>query len=157
MPDDLLRFVGGPPAYSLWWLWIGLALIVLVALWYAGILVATMPSARLRALPGVRAVHARVLRYRFVRRVRSIVGRHRGGELSAVQTGAQLSRTLRSFLHQATGRPAQYMQLKAIAAEDLAPAAPVLEALGQVQFDATSTRDVERLGADTEEVIRSWP
>jgi hypothetical protein len=157
VPDDLLRFVGGPPSYSTWWLWIGVALIVLVVLVYAGILVATMPSARLRELPGVRDVHARVLRHRFVRRVRGIVARHRDGELSAAQTGAELSRTLRSFLHQATGRPAQYMHLKAIAAEDLAAAAPVLEALGEVQFDATSTRDVERLGADTEEVIRSWP
>ena len=72
------------------------------------------------------------------------------------QTGAALSRTLRSFLHQATGRRAQYMQLKAIRAGDLAPAAPVLAALGDVQFDAASTADVERLAADTEDVIRSW-
>ncbi|KRE27865.1 hypothetical protein ASG82_16075 [Mycobacterium sp. Soil538] len=156
MPDDLLRFVGGPPAYSTWWLWLGIALIVGVLLWYTAVFVATMPSGRLRTLPVVRTLHARLMRYRFARTVRTIARRHREGELTAVQTGAALSRTLRSFLHQATGRRAQYMQLKAIAASDLAPAAPVLEALGEVQFDATSAADVDRLAADTEDVIRSW-
>lgn len=156
MPDDLLRFVGVPPSYSSWWLWLGLALIVLVIGWYTAVFVATMPSARLRRLPVVRSMHARLLRYRFARTARDITRRHRAGELTAVQTGAALSRTLRSFLHQATGRRAQYMQLKAIAASDLAAAAPVLESLAEVQFDQTSTADVDRLGEDTEEVIRSW-
>lgn len=156
MPDDLLRFVGAPPPYSSWWLWLGLALIVLVIAWYAAVLVATMPSARLRRLPVIRSMHARLLRYRYARTTREITRRHRAGELNAVQAGAALSRTLRSFLHQATGRRAQYMQLKAIAAGDLAPAAPVLESLAEVQFDRTSTADLDRLGADTEEVIRSW-
>lgn len=156
MPDDLLRFVGGPPAYSTWWLWLGIALICGVLLWYATVFVATMPSGRLRTLPAVRTLHARLMRYRFVRTVRAIARQHREGELTAAQTGAALSRTLRSFLHQATGRRAQFMQLKAIAAGDLAPAAPVLAALGEVQFDATSIADVDRLAADTEDVIRSW-
>lgn len=159
MPDDLLRFIGGPPAYSPWWLWLGIALIVGVLLWYATIVVATMPSGRLRTLPAVRTLHARLVRYQFIRTVRTIARQHRAGELTAVQTGAALSRTLRSFLHQATGRRAQYMQLKTIAAGDLAPAAPVLAALGEVQFDAASTAstaDVDRLAADTEDVIRSW-
>ncbi len=156
MPDDLLRFVGGPPSYSTGWLWLGIALIVGVLIWYAGVFVATLPSGRLRTLPAVRTLHARLLRYRFIRTVRSITRRHRAGELAAEQAGAALSRTLRTFLHQATGRRAQYMQLKAIAASDLASAAPVLAALGDVQFDAASTADVDRLAADTEDVIRSW-
>lgn len=156
MPDDLLRFVGGPPSYWTGWLWLGVALIIVVLLWYAAVFVATLPSGRLRALPAVRTLHARLLRYRFVRTVQTIRRRHHDGELTDAQTGAALSRTLRSFLHQATGRRAQYMQLKAIRAGDLAPAAPVLAALGDVQFDAASTADVERLAADTEDVIRSW-
>ena len=67
-----------------------------------------------------------------------------------------MSRTLRSFLHQATGERAQYMQLRAVAASDLAPAAPVLEALGEAQFDKASTADVGQLGEQTEELIRTW-
>lgn len=156
MPDDLLEFVSGPTAYASWWLWPGLALVVLVIAWYALVVVATMPANRLRRLRGARSLHARLLRYRFARTVREITGQHRHGELPAEQAGAALSRTLRSFLHQATGEPAQYMQLRAVAASDLADAAPLLTALAQARFDHTSTADVGRLGAETEELIRSW-
>lgn len=156
MPDDLLRFVSGPPSYSWLWLWLGLALITLLMAWYALVLVATMPSHRLRRLRGVRTMHARLLRYRFAKTVRTTTARHRAGELPAEQASAALSCTLRSFLHQATGEHAQYMQVRAIAASDLAPAAPVLEALGEAQFDRDSTADVGRLGDQTEELIRTW-
>ncbi len=156
MPDDLLKFVSGPPSYSLLWLWLGLALLLLVIGWYALVLVATMPSHRLRRIPGVRAMHARLLRHRFAKTVATITRNHRDGELSAEQASAALSCTLRSYLHQATGARAQYMQLRAVAASDLAPAAPVLQALGDAQFDRTSTADVGLLGDQTEELIRTW-
>lgn len=156
MPDDLLRFVGGPPGYSLWWLWLGVALILAVSAWFTVIVVSTLPSRRLRTMPVVRDAHARLLRQRFAGRVRTILRQHRAGELTDVAASAALSRTLRSFLHQATGRRVQYMQLKDIAASDLAVAAPVLEALGDAQFSAAPTADIDTLGADTEGVIRSW-
>ncbi|WP_041781724.1 hypothetical protein [Mycolicibacterium chubuense] len=156
MPDDLLKFVSGPPGYSWWWLWLGCVLVVLVIAWYTVLLVATMPSQKLRGIPAIRSLHSRVLRYRFARTAREITRRHRHEELSRVQASAALSRTLRSFLHQATGRRVQYMQLRAFADTELASAATVLEALGEAQFDDTSTADVDRLGARTEELIRSW-
>lgn len=156
MPDDLLEFVSGPPGYDSRWLWLGLALLTLVIAWYATVFVATMPAARLRRMPVVRSLHSRVLRRRFAGTAATITRRHRSGELSGELASAALSRTLRSFLHQATGRRAQYMQLRAVAASDLADAAPVLSALGDAQFDRSSTADVARLGDETEELIRSW-
>ncbi|BBY73727.1 hypothetical protein [Mycolicibacterium parafortuitum] len=156
MPDDLLEFVSGPPGYSPIWLWFGIALLILVIAWYALVFVATMPSQQLRRLPGVERAHARVLRNRFAATVRTLTQRHRAGELSAEQAGAAISATLRSFLYQATGTRAQYLQVRAIAAGELAAAAPILEALGSAQFDRTSTVDVGRLGEATEELIRSW-
>ncbi len=156
MPDDLLRFVSGPPGYSLWWLWLALGLIMAVIGWYGAIFLATLPSRRLRTMPVVRDAHARLLRQRFAARVRGILRQHRAGELTDAAASAALSQTLRSFLHQATGRRAQFMQLKDIAASDLATAAPVLEALGDAQFSAAPTADINRLGSDTEDVIRSW-
>lgn len=156
MPDDLLEFVSGPQGYSLWWLWLGLGLIFIVIVWYTGVFVTTMPAERLRRLPVGRSVHDRVLRHRFARTIRTITQRHRSGELSREQASAALSRTLRSFLHQATGHRVQYMQLRAVAASDLAPAAPVLAALGDAQFDSTSTADVGQLGDETEELVRAW-
>lgn len=157
MPDDLLEFVSGPPGYSAGWLWLGLALILALIVWYTAVFVATLPSHRLRTIPVVRHLHARVLRHRFTRTVRRITESHRGGELSDTAAGAALGRTLRSFLHQATGRRAQYMHVRTVAEGELAAAAPVLSALGDAQFNRASTADVDRLGEQTEEVIRAWP
>ncbi|UXA18687.1 hypothetical protein [Mycobacterium sp. SMC-4] len=156
MPDDLLRFVSGPPGYSPWWLVLGLILLALVIAWWTAVFVATMPSARLRRMSVVSGLHARVLRYRFARTAAALGRQHRDGELTDEQTAAALSRILRSFLHQATGQPAQYMHVRAIAAADLGAAAPLLEALGDARFDRASHADVDQLGSATEELIRTW-
>lgn len=156
MPDDLLEFVSGPPAYSTVWLWLGLGLLLAVLLWYATVFIATMPSRSLAAAPGLRNLHGQLLRYRYAKTADDVTRSFRGGDLTAAQAGAELSHTLRSFLHQATGAPAQYMQLRTLANGDLASAAPVLEALGSAQFDRSSTVDVGRLGDQTAELIRSW-
>lgn len=157
MPDDLLRFVGGPSPYSAGWLWLGLMLIVAVIAWYVGVFVWTLPSQRLHRLPVVRTLHARLLRRRFARTVSRVAARHRGGELTGAEAGAAMSRALRSFLHQATGTRAQYMQLDDIASGELAPAAPTLAALDDAQFNAASPVHVGEVGAQAEELIRSWP
>lgn len=157
MPDDLLRFVGGPMPYSSGWLWLGLVIVLLVIAWYVGVFVWTLPAQRLRRLPVARSLHARLLRRRYARSVHRIAARHRDGELTDAEAGAAMSRILRSFLHQATGTRAQYMQLDDIASGELAPAAPTLAALDDAQFNAASPVRVGDVGATTEELIRSWP
>ncbi|MFV9634593.1 hypothetical protein [Mycobacterium neumannii] len=157
MPDDLLRFVGGPMPYWSGWLWLGLLIVLLVIVWYIGVFVWTLPAQQLRRLPVVRSLHARLLRRRFARSVQRIAARHRDGELTDVEAGAAMSRTLRSFLHQATGTRAQYLQLDDIASGELAPAAPTLAALDDAQFNTASPVRVDEVGATTEELIRSWP
>jgi hypothetical protein len=143
--------------YSTTWLWLGLLLIIVVICWYVGVFVWTMPSQRLRRLPAVRSLHGRLLRRRFARAVTRIGARHRDGELTAAEAGAAMSRTLRSFLNQATGTRAQYMHLDDIASGELAPAAPTLAALDDAQFNTASPVRVDEVGAATEELIRSWP
>ncbi len=157
MPDDLLRYVGGPSSYSTSWLWLGLLLLGLVIGWYAGVFVWTLPSWRLRRMPVVGRVHARLLRHRFARSVQAVAERHRTGDLSTAAAGAAMSRTLRSFLHQATGARAQYMHLDAIASSEVAPAAPLLADLDDVQFNTASPVRLDDVGAATQELIRSWP
>ena len=49
------------------------------------------------------------------------------------------------------------MQLRTVADGELAAAAPVLSALGDAQFNRASATDVDQLGEQTEELIRSWP
>lgn len=157
MPDDVLQFIFGPSPYSMSWLWLGLALLLLVIAWYIGVVVWTLPAHRLRAIPVVRSWHSKLLRRKFIRAIASIDRQHRAGELSAQQASQQMSRTLRSFLHQATGTRAQYLHVEKIRSGDLADAAPVLAALDDAQFNTASPVDVGEVGSTTEELIRSWP
>ena len=156
MPDDVLQFVIGPSPYAASWLWFGLALLIVVIVWYAGVFIWTLPADRLRSIPGIRSVHSKLLRRRFSRAIRSIDGRYRSGELTAAQAGHEMSRTLRSFLHQATGTRAQYMHVDHISSSELAEAAPLFAALNDAQFNTTSPVDVSEVGSTAEELIRSW-
>ena len=156
MPDDLLRFVSGPPPYSLWWLGLALALILLVIAWYAGLVVWTLPSRQLRRLPVIRSVHGYALRKRFARSIRKAVAGHRSGDLTAAEAGARISRTLRGFLYQATGTPAQYMHVDTMLSSELAAAGPVFAALNDVQFNSDSREDMADVADTAEELIRIW-
>jgi hypothetical protein len=156
VPDDLLRFVSGPTPYSPWWLWFGLTLILLVIAWYATIFVCTMSSEQLRRIPVIRRVHSEVLRRRFSRSIRRIDVRHRAGELSSAEASMRISRTLRSFLYQATGTPAQYMHVGAIVTSDLAAAGALLSELNDAQFNTGSPANVSDVGEAAEELIRTW-
>jgi hypothetical protein len=159
VPDDLLRYVFGPQPYSSWWLWwTGLAVLSVIS-WYAGIFVWTLPSHRLRRIPIVRRVHARLIRSRFARRVRRIADEHFAGETSAPAACAAISRTLRSYLHQATGARAQYLHVDALKNEAygrLAAATPLLTRLGDAQFNPQASVDIADVSARAQELIRSW-
>jgi hypothetical protein len=156
VPDDLLRYVFGPQPYSSWWLWLAVLIVLCVSGWYAGIFVWTLPSHRLRSIPVARRVHARLIRHRFARSVQRIADEHSAGRLPAPAAGAAISRTVRSFLHQATGGRAQYLHIDAIAAGELAAAAPLLTRLGDEQFNAETQVDVADVSAQAQELIRSW-
>lgn len=156
MPGDLLRYIGGPGTYSSWWLWLGPALLAIVIAWYATVFVATMPSSQLRRIRVVRDLHGRLLRRRFAGSIRRITDCRRHGELSDAQAYAQMSNAVRSFLQQATGIRAPYLQVEEIAAGALAPAAPLIAALRDARFDTTAGADPDDLAAKAEELIRSW-
>ncbi len=156
MPDDVLRFLIGPSPYSALWLWLGLSLLAVVVAWHVGVIVWTLPADRLRSLPWLRPAHSKLLRRRFSRTIRAIDERYRAGDITAAEAGHQMSATLRSFLHQATGTPAQYMHVDQIKSSDLAQAAPLLTALNDAQFNTASPVDIRRVGSTAEELIRSW-
>ncbi|WP_123029530.1 hypothetical protein [Mycolicibacterium stellerae] len=156
MPDDVLQFVIGPSPYAASWLWIGLALLTVVVIWYVAVIVWTLPADRLRSIPLIRSVHSKLLRRRFSRAIRAIDERYRAGELTTPAAGRQMSRTLRSFLHQATGTRAQYMHVEPISSSELAEAAPLFAALNDAQFNSASLVDVSEVGSTAQELIRSW-
>lgn len=156
MRDELLRHVIGPTPYSSWWLWAAIALLLVLIVWYATVLVATLPSEKLRGRAVVGPLHARLLRYRYTRRIAGITADHDAGHTTDAEACAALSRTLRSFLHQATGVRAQYMQLEAIARSQVGAAAPVLAELGEARFGDTAGADVGHLAARALELVRTW-
>jgi hypothetical protein len=156
VPDDLLRFVSGPVPYASWWLWLGLAVLIVVIAWYVGVFIWTLPADRLRSIPWIRNLHSKLLRRKFTRTIRSIDTRYRAGELSAAQASGQISRTLRSFLHQATGARAQYMHVENFESSDLAETAPLFAELNDAQFNSDSAVEVSQVGSRAEELIRSW-
>jgi hypothetical protein len=156
VPDDLLRHVFGPQPYSSWWLWWAVLMVLSVTGWYAGIFVWTLPSHRLRRIPVVRRVHARLIRNRFARCAQRIADEHLAGRIPAPTACAAISRTVRSFLHQVTGARAQYLQVDALAEANLAAAAPLLTRLGDAQFNAEARVDVADMSARAQELIRSW-
>lgn len=156
MPDDLLRNVFGPQSYSSAWLLWAVLLVLVVIAWYAGVMVWTLPSQRLRRIPVVRRMHARVVRDRFARRVRHLADEHRAGRLPGPQASAAIARTVRTFLHQATGVRAQYLHVGALADGQLDAAAPLLTLLDDAQFNAETSVDVGDTSAMAQELIRSW-
>lgn len=156
MPDDLLRFVSGPTPYSGWWLWTAVALLLAVIAWYALVIVATLPSHRLRGRRIIGPLHARVLRQRYLRRLAGIEAAHAAGRVTAEEACADTSRTVRSFLHQATGIRAQYLHIDDLAAGDLAPAGPLLAELGEARFSGGAPCDVAQVTARAQELVRTW-
>jgi hypothetical protein len=146
----------GPTPYSTLWLWAALLLILLVIAWYAVVFVATLPSDKLRGRPVIGPLHSGLLRRRYAGRIAGITAEHEAGRMSAADACAAISRTLRSFLHQATGVRAQYLQLDALAASRVGAAAPVLSELSEVRFNDDAHTDVADLSARAQELVRTW-
>ncbi|WP_099040390.1 hypothetical protein [Mycobacterium neglectum] len=156
MSDELVGFVIGPTPYSSWWLWLAVLLVLVLIGWYAAVLVFTMPGRRIRGLPVIGAARSELVKRRSARAVRAIGERYRTGELAAAPAAAAVSREVRAFLHAATGARAEYMQVDAIAAGELASAAPVLADLIDAQFNADTVVDVGAVSDSAEELIHSW-
>jgi len=156
VPGDLLRYLGGPDPYSWWWLVAGVAVAVAVVVWCAGVVVWTMPPQRLRRIPLVRTLHGRLVRRKFAGSIRAAREGYRAGELSAAQSAAVMRRTLRSFLAVTTGARAHYLHVTEMQDSDLASVAPVLCALDDARFNTGSRVDVNGVGLQAEELIRSW-
>ena len=156
MPSDLLHYLSPPAPYSPWWLVLGVAVLAAVLAWFAGVLVWTLPARSLRRVPVLRRLHDRLVRRKFAGAVRGARARYRAGELSPAQAAAAIRHALRGFLAVMTGDRVHYMHVGDMAGGELASAAPVFSALNDAQFDNASHPDLNGLGHEAEELIRSW-
>jgi hypothetical protein len=156
VPTDLLRYISGPTPYAVWGIVLAVVLGVALIGWCITVYVWTLPPATLRNIRWISVLHRRLLARRFARTIAATTGQYQAGAITAAQACAGYSRTLRSFLHMATGQRAQYMHTPDMADSAVAAAAPLIAALNDARFTGVARVDVERFGASVEEMIRSW-
>jgi hypothetical protein len=154
--SDFLKWIVAPLPYSVFWLVLGVLLVIGVIGWFVGVVVWTLPVERLRTIPVIRDISARVLRRKFSVAVGRVADRYRTGELSSRQAYAEMSRILRNFVFYRTGVRAQYMTLGEVAHGPAAAAAPVVSALYTRQFELVENPDVAAAAAQVRSAILSW-
>jgi hypothetical protein len=156
MSGDLLRYLGAPAPYSVWWLLLGVVVLTGVIGWWAAVFVWTMPSDTLRRVPLIRFVHDGIVRRRFAKTIRDALDEHRAGDVTVADAATTIRAALRSFLALQVGGRARYLHVAEMASTDLAPAAPVFSDLNDAQFNTASSVDLDKVGHTAEELIRSW-
>lgn len=140
----------------MFWLVVGVLLVLAVVGWFAGVVVWTLPAERLRTIPVIRDIFARVLQRKFSAAVGRVDSRYQAGELTARQAYAEMSRIVRNFVYYRTGVRAQYMALGEVADSSAAAVAPVVSALYSRQFEPVEDHGVTVAAAQVRSAIRSW-
>ena len=156
MTDDYLTRIVAPLGYSTLWLVLGVLLILAVVGWFVGVVVWTLPVERLRTIPVIRDITARVLRHKFSASVGKVGDRYRAGGLSSREASAEMSRILRNFVYYRTGVRAQYLVLGELTGGAAATVAPVLATLYARQFEAGDDTDVAVTVAQVRSAIQAW-
>ncbi|MCH9761750.1 MAG: hypothetical protein K0U75_14030 [Actinomycetia bacterium] len=155
MSIDLLSYVGAPSGYSLWWLVLAVLIIVVIAGFYVGVAVWTLPPERLRNHRFFGGWHRKLMARKFSATIDTITAQYRDGAISAAQACERYNRTLRSFLRLATGAPAAYMHVEEFKGP-LEPAAELITALNEGRFSPTADVAVDEYGRAVREVVCTW-
>ncbi len=159
MPDDLIGRLIGPTPYSTSWLWLAGVLIALTVLWYLAVFRWTAPDRPRAETSMIDTARIALLRRRTLRNLDEIEKRLSAEELGTAAAAGALGAELRRFLREATGLRTDYIQvpdLAAVSGGRLAPAAPVLADLEDVQFNTHPAVDLADVGAASRELVRQW-
>jgi len=156
VPNDYLKWIVAPLPYSVMWLVVGIVLVLLVIGWCIGIFVWTLPVEKLRTIPVIRHITARLLRYKFSAAIDTVRTNHNAGKLNSRQAHGAMSRILRTFIYLRTGVRAPYMSLAEVAHSGAAEAAPVVAQLYSGQFEVGEDANVTATAAAVRSVIQSW-
>lgn len=154
---DWAPFLFGPMTYSSWWLIAATLLLMLIAVWFVGVLVWTLPIETLREIPVVRTLTYRVLRFKFSRSLAAVARRHSDGTLDTRTAFHEISRLFRTFITYRTGFAAKEMTATDIAVSPLAPAAlPVLALTYPGQFEVADPRAVDAAVDAARKAVAEW-
>lgn len=156
-PDELPEELTGPVAYSERWLWIALALVVAVAVYYLASWWLTRPG-RGRAVPrpgvvvpGVRAEH--------LARIDRVAAEVRAGSLGPREGHQQLSEVVRSYVGVVTTLPARTMALadfRTRAPQDLVDAIELMYPPEFAPDEAVARDRFAGALARARELVSSW-
>lgn len=144
--------------YSPLWLVIGLLLILLVVAYYLLSLLLTRPRPAPQPVPPAAAPRrsGAELQAVYLEQVERIEQLHAAGELSARRAHAELSRTVREFVSEATGVPADRMTLSELRATPFAGAAFAVSEYYPLIFGPDEARSTEHGLHAARQVIALW-
>ncbi|TLM86242.1 hypothetical protein FDW83_00270 [Pseudarthrobacter sp. NamE2] len=147
----------GPFQYSPAWLWAGVALLALVAGWYAAVLAATR---RRRHLPGDRRPVAltdlAALKAAYLERIDNAERSAAAGRLSLRAAHQEISLVLRSFIRDATGVDALRMTRQDLERHPLPAAAAAVGALYPGEFGPEPLPSASASAEVARKVVRAW-
>ncbi|MEO7448741.1 MAG: hypothetical protein ABI336_10755 [Humibacillus sp.] len=146
-----------PDLYSGHWLWIGIGVLALVAIWYVYVIASTR-SRRASIPPRVTADRLSRLRADYDRQIDLVLDRVSRGELSQRAGHQQLSVLVRHFVQEVSGIHAPTMTLTELTATGarLTPVAQVVGELYPGEFGPEEARSLVGAGAVAKSVVARW-
>lgn len=144
----------GPLLYSPWLLWLGLAMIALVAGWFLFVFLNTRrPEVQEELLP---ASDLNGLRKDFLERINRVAAEAQSGRLPARQAHQELSLLVRMFVQHATGVAAPRMTLAELQEKGPPPLATAIARIYPGEFAAYPQESPATAAETAREVVRSW-
>lgn len=146
----------GPLQYNPLWMWAGIALLAMVAGWYAYVFAATRSRAP-QARPHQAALtDLAALKAAYLHRIDDVEREAAAGDLGHRASHQELSLLLRSFIRDATGVDALRMTRQDMERHPLPAAAAAVGALYPGEFGPEPLPAVSAAAAVAREVVRSW-
>ena len=146
-----------PDPYASRWLWLGIAALALVALWYAWVLWSTR---RRRVVVPPRITPDRLTRLRadYTHQIDVVLGRAAAGEITQRRAHQQLSVLVRHFVQEVSGVHAPTMTLTELTAsgERFTPVSHVVGRLYPGEFAPRETQTVAGAGEVAKQVVARW-
>jgi hypothetical protein len=146
-----------PDPYAGRWLWVGVAILALVALWYAFVWWSTRERKVARATP-VAPDRLAQLRADYTRRIDAVLVRAAAGEVSQRRAHQQLSVLVRHFVQEVSGIEASTMTLTELNERGprLTPVSEVVGALYPGEFGPRETATLAGAGTVAKQVVARW-
>ena len=147
----------GPLQYGPEWMWAGVALLVLVAAWYAVVLAATRRPREAREVkPSAQLTDLAALKAAYLQRIDDVERDAAAGTRSVRSSHQEISLLLRKFVRDATGVDAPRMTHADLARYPLPAAAAAVGALYPAAFGPEPVPSVASSAAAARGAVQAW-